>query len=435
MLEQPNEYLRWILTRIQATRTEKISIVDAFGRALAEPVTADFDLPLWDASAMDGYAVRAEDVASATESAPISLRVLGEVAAGSPLDPTLEPGTAVRIMTGAPLPSTADTVIPVELTLGERSGELSGVLDGAEVGDEARDARGERAWADRLVRILRPLPAGANVRRRGEDVRRADLLASAGATLGAARLSALAAAGASVVTVHRAPRIAVVSTGSELRGPGETLQRGEIPESNSLLISGLLREAGFAATTIEHCADSAEELSERLTQLAATHDAVITTGGVGPGRHDVVRIALSEEPQIRSVRVAVRPGQPQCSGRHRAGAFIFGLPGNPVSAAVSFELFVRPALRKLAGHARQERQRFIATAERSWAGKSGRLQVLPVTLHNGEAGLQCSPSVAAHSVSHSVGRHGSTDGYALVASERGDVAAGETVEVIVTGIP
>lgn len=426
MLEQPEEYLRWILTQVRATDTERIGIAHAFGRALAEPVSAGFDLPLWDASAMDGYAVLASDLASATAHAPVSLRVLGEVAAGSSYNPVIIPGTAVRIMTGAPLPFTADSVVPVELTLGEGNDVESQPVTRNEPG-------GKMVWADGIVRILGPVPVGANVRQRGEDVRETDVLAQPGDTLGAARLSALAAAGASIVAVHRAPRIAVVSTGSELRQPGEALQRGEIPESNSLLISGLLREAGFSATTIEHCADSAEELSERLTQLAASHDAVITTGGVGPGRHDVVRIALSKEPQIRSVRVAVRPGQPQCSGRHRAGAFVFGLPGNPVSAAVSFELFVRPALRKLAGHTKQERQRFTATVEYGWSGKNGRLQVLPVTLRRGKAGLLCSPAVAAQRVSHSVGQHGLTDGYALVESERGDVAEGETVDVILAG--
>ncbi len=428
MLEQPNEYLRSILAQIHPTDSERISIADAFGLALAEPVAAGFDLPRWDSSAMDGYAVRAADVASATEEAPVSLRVVGEVAAGSGLDPVLDLGTAARIMTGAPLPTSADTVVPVELTLGE------GNNDGTHTG--ARNEPGEEiSWADNVVRVLHQVALGANVRRRGEDVRQADQLARPGDTLGSARVSALAAAGAATVTVHRPPRIAIVSTGSELRQPGEMLRRGEIPESNSLLISGLLREAGFAATTVEHCADSEEELSERLTQLATSHDAVITTGGVGPGRHDVVRIALSSEPQIRSIRVAVRPGQPQCSGRHSAGAFIFGLPGNPVSAAVSFELFVRPALRKLAGHARQEHGRFTAIVEQGWRGKSGRLQVLPVKLRHSEAELLCSPAVAAQRVSHSVGQHGLTDGYALVESERGDVAAGETVDVIMTGMP
>lgn len=428
MLEQPHEYLRSILAQIHPTASERISIADAFGLALAEPVSAGFDLPRWDSSAMDGYAVRATAIASAAEEAPVSLRIVGEVAAGSGLDPVLDSGTAARIMTGAPLPSAADSVVPVELTLGE------GNNDGTPAGTR-NEPGGVMVWAENIVRVLQPVAAGANVRRQGEDVKQADQLARAGDTLGAARLSALAAAGVSTVAVHRNPRIAIVTTGSELRQPGDALRRGEIPESNSLLISGLLREAGFVATTVEHCADSAEELSEHLTQLAASHDVVITTGGVGPGRHDVVRIALSSEPRMRSVRVAVRPGQPQCSGRHSAGAFIFGLPGNPVSAAVSFELFVRPALRKLAGHTKQERQRFTATVEHGWRGKTGRLQVLPVTLRHGEAGLQCSPAVAAQRVSHSVGQHGLTDGYALVESERGDVAAGETVDVILTGMP
>ncbi|MFC5339001.1 gephyrin-like molybdotransferase Glp [Leucobacter denitrificans] len=412
MTELPEVYSEWILSRIKATEIVEVSIAGAHGRVLAQSASAGVDLPLWSASAMDGYAIHSADTVTATDETPVMLRVIGEVEAGSSLDPDLPSGSAVRIMTGAPVPTAADAVIPVELTRGSKP-------DG---------------WADDQVQVLRGVDRGANVRRRGEDVVQGETIAHAGEVLGAARLSALAAAGVASVRVYRTPRVAVVSTGSELREPGQPLLRGEIPESNSLLISGMLREVGIEARTVEHITDDAASLRQRLAQLAADHDAVITTGGVGPGLHDVVRIALEPEPEIRSVRVAVRPGQPQCSGRHSAGAFIFGLPGNPVSAAVSFELFVRPALRKMAGITAPERRRLEATATTGWRGKSGVLQVLPVTLSEGPEGLTCAPAVPPKGVSHSVGRHGATDGYALVEPGRGDIAAGDQVRVIETGL-
>ena len=410
----PESHLEWILAGIGRTGTAMLGIEAAHGLALAEDVTARISLPLWDASAMDGYAMRAVETLAASERAPARLRLIGEIAAGSDEDPALPAGCAVRIMTGAPVPSDADAVVPVEAAAGE-----SGV----------------GAWGSGTVGILHPVAVGANVRRRGEDVRAGEVIAWSGESLGAVRCSAIAAADVDVVLVHRAPRIAVVSTGSELRRPGTGLGRGQVPESNSVQLSGQLAEAGFMATTVEHRSDDAIAFAAHLRELAAVHDVVITTGGVGPGRHDVVRLALEEEPGVRSVRVAVRPGQPQCAGRHSAGAFVFALPGNPVSAAVSFELFVRPALRALAGHRRIHRRRLVATAGASWSGRAGRLQVLPVTIEESAAGPVCRPAVPAAQVSHSVGRHGGTDGYAIVGPERSGVREGESVLLIETGPP
>ncbi|MGB3414221.1 MAG: molybdopterin molybdotransferase MoeA, partial [Microbacteriaceae bacterium] len=358
---------------------------------------------------------------------PVTLRVIAEVAAGDADDPEMPAGTAVRIMTGAPVPTAASAVIPIEVT--QIAADFSN-----DSGEHNTRANPEAdAWNAAVIRVQQPVILGANVRQRGEDIRKGEPIAQAGDELSAVRLSALAAAGINQVPVHRAPRIAVLSTGSELQAIGNQLRRGQIPESNSLLIAGLLCESGFAVTTIDHCADSAEELNHRFALLAATHDAIITTGGVGPGKYDVVRIALAKEPEIVSTRVAIRPGQPQCSGRHSAGAFIFGLPGNPVSAAVSFELFVRPALLRMAGHSRIDRRTLIATAETGWSGKTGSLQVLPITITSTAAGLSCTPSVPANAVSHSVARHGASQGYALLGPERGQVLAGDLVEVIETG--
>ena len=411
------DHLQWILERVGRLPAVELPIAEALGYTVAEDVHALHPIPLWDNSAMDGYALRAEDTVGASSNSPARLSVVGEVLAGSAADPVIGAGSAVRIMTGAPLPGDANAVIPVELTRGDAIGAT---------------------WVQDVVDIHAEVAAGANVRRLGEDTVAGAVLASAGQRLSAAKTAALAAAGIDRVRVIRRPRVAVIATGSELRAPGEALSRGQIPESNSLLIAGLLREIGIDPVHVNRSADDAAALAAELEALAAECDVLVTTGGVGPGTHDIVRIALEAEPEIRAVRVAVRPGQPQCVGRLRPqrdgdpGAFVFALPGNPVSAAASFELFVRPALLSLQGRTEIHRLRLQARAAEGWRGVPDRLQVLPVFVSNDDSGaLTCTPAVNPRGVSHAVGGHGSANGYALVESERGDVCAGELVTVVV----
>lgn len=406
----------WILGALEPLPVRSLPLAEAHGRTLAEEVRARNAIPLWDNSAMDGYALRAADVAGASAETPVELRLTGEVPAGSAEDPAIAPGEAVRIMTGAPLPGDADAVVPVEATQGRRG-------SGWDAG----------AWSDGAVRVLRAVGPGANVRRRGEDTPAGGRIAAAGSPLTAARLAALAAAGVERLRVRERPRVVVLATGSELRGPGEALRRGQIPESNSLLIAGLLRELGIDAVEVRRSADDAVSLAGTLRELGERCDAVVTTGGVGPGTHDVVRIAAEQEPGVRAVRVAMRPGQLQCAGRLAGGAFLFALPGNPVSAAVSFELFVRPALLAMQGRSDTGRLRLSARAAEGWRGAPGRLQVLPVVVSQGGDGLLCVPAVNLRGVSHAVGGHGGANGYALVEAERGDVASGEDVPVILVG--
>lgn len=403
------DQLRWILDRIPQLPVRDAPLAESAGLVLADDVGLPLDLPLWDNSAMDGYAVRAADLADASAGRPVALRVVGEVAAGSAADPRIGSGETVRIMTGAPLPADADAVVPVEWTAGEDPAD---------------------PWAEAEVRVRRAVSVGANVRRRGEDVAAGSPIARAGDELGAARIAGLAAGGVTRVRVRPRPRVSILVTGSELRASGEPLERGQIPESNSILLRALLAENGIEASEVLVSGDDADALAERLDGLGASADVVITTGGVGPGRHDVVRIALEREPGVRAVRVAVRPGQPQCTGRLASGAWIFALPGNPVSAAVSFELFVRPALLHAQGRRNVQRIRVSATAAVSWRGAPGRLQSLPVRVDEIDGGLVCRPAVDPGGVSHAVGGHGSADGYALVPAERGDVSAGETVDVV-----
>ena len=304
-----DEALDLVLARVRPLPLVDVPIRDAAGRVLGEDARAATDLPPFDSSAMDGYAVRAVDT-------PGPLRVVGHSAAGRPELRVVGPGEAIVISTGAVVPDGADAVVPVERT--------SGDVDVERVG------------------------AGENVRPRGGDVRAGDVVVGAGERLGPPQLSALAAAGVASVRCARRPRAAVLATGSELRPPGEPLGPGEIYESNSLLISAQLELSGGEAIVFPVVADD-EAATRAVLERALAEDVVITTGGVSVGPHDLVRATL-QELGVEEVfwRVAVKPGKPIVFAV-RGDTLVFGLPGNPVSSLVACELFVRPALRALQG--------------------------------------------------------------------------------------
>ncbi|MFV0434874.1 MAG: gephyrin-like molybdotransferase Glp [Leucobacter sp.] len=446
------EWRRWILSGVGHLDSAVLPIAAAHGRTLVEDVRSRHDLPLWDNSAMDGFALHSADIAAASEAAPVAIAVVDEVLAGSSSNPAIPPGSAVRIMTGSPVPSDADAVAQVELTAEHRAVPRP---DGAASADGAADAAGTAAkeagiadppspdtvWSARTVRFTAPVTRGANIRRRGEDTPAGSLIARSGDALTAARLSALAAAGVAEVRVSELPRVGVLVTGAELRSPGDSLAPGQIVESNSLLIAGLLRESGIDPVAVHHCDDDAAAVRARLDELARDCDVIVTTGGVGPGSHDVMRLVTADnpgEPGVRAVRVAIRPGQPQCSGRLATGAWLFALPGNPVSAAASYELFVRPALLAMQGRTATQRPLVPAVAGAAWRGASGRLQVMPVVVDRdapASGALVCCPAVNPRGVSHAVGGHGAVQAYALVGEEHGDIAAGDPVELIFVGSP
>jgi len=421
MLVTAEEWLARILADVGRLPLETLPVALAHGRTLAQDVRARHDLPLWASSAMDGFALRSGDAAGASPAAPARLAVTGEVLAGSSADPRIAPGEAVRIMTGAPLPRDADAVVPVELA-----------------SDGAGNAGAAASWGSSTIGLAAPVAAGANVRARAEDVAAGSRIAAPGTALTAARLAAIAAAGVGEVAVSSAPRVAVLATGDELRSPGSPLERGQIAESNSLLISGLLRETGVHAVAVERCDDDTARLRAVFDELAPSCDAIITTGGVGPGSRDLIGAAVAGELGVVAAQVAVRPGRPQRAGRLSVGPYLFALPGNPVAAAVSFELFVRPALLAMQGRHEIRRRRIPAVAGAAWRGKRGQLQVQPVVFERCEEAsdgsafgpLRCLPAIGSRGASHAVGSHGAAEGYALVGSERGDVAEGEPVEVI-----
>jgi len=307
-----DEALALVLERARPLEAEAVPISEAAGRFLAEDAHAACDLPPFPSSAMDGYAVRAADT-------PGRLVVVGHSAAGRPEARVLGAGEAIAISTGAVVPAGADAVVPVE-----RTNLVGAALDVEAVGE------------------------GDNSRARGGDVRAGDAVVLAGTRLGAPQIGALAAVGAAVVRCRRRPRVAVLATGTELRAPGEELGPGEIYESNTLLLHAQLTSAGADVVVLGAVADD-EHATRVALESGLAADVLITSGGVSVGTHDLVRAALAELGAEEVFwRVAVRPGKPIAFAL-RDATLVFGLPGNPVSALVGFELFVRPAVLALQG--------------------------------------------------------------------------------------
>jgi molybdopterin molybdotransferase len=308
-LPSTGEALDLVLARALPLAAEDVPVVGAAGRVVAEPAAAVTDLPPFDSSAMDGYAVRAADT-------PGHLTVVGHSAAGKPEARVLGSGEAIVISTGAVVPGGADAVVPVERT----SGDVE--VEGVDPGD--------------------------NIRPRGGDARTGDVIVERGDVLRPAQLGALAAAGVATVRCTRRPRVAVLATGTELRAPGEPLAPGEIYESNSVLLTAQLESAGAEVTVLPSVADD-EGATRTALERGLAFDLLVTSGGVSVGPHDLVRGALAELGANEVFwRVAVKPGKP-IAFAVRGETLVFGLPGNPVSSLVGFELFVRPALLALQG--------------------------------------------------------------------------------------
>jgi molybdopterin molybdotransferase len=302
---------RRLLARAHLTDAERVPLVDAVGRVLVEPkVIAAADVPPFANSAMDGFALRAAD-------APGGLRLAGEVTAGVAELPTVEAGTAVRIMTGAPIPPGADTVVPLE----------------------------DATERDDLVTIPDPVVSGRHIRAAAHDTRAGDEICIPGA-LTAAKIGVLASLGIGDVEVRRRPVVALLSTGNELVGPGEPLGPGQIHDSNGAALSAAVIEAGGIPLLLPRQRDEARPIESALMDAARAADLVVTSGGVSVGRHDYVRAVLERNGSLDFWRIAVQPGKPLAVGA-LGGATVIGLPGNPVSALVTFELFVRPMIRKM----------------------------------------------------------------------------------------
>lgn len=333
-----------VLAAARPTGTERVGLENALGRVTAETAVARTSLPPWPNSAMDGYAIQAADTVNVGEDEPTRLEVTGEIRAGFAPEVEVRPGTAVRIATGARLPAGADAVVPVEATT---------PLDGAgRPGPRGRDAAGPLPAAIDVHEAVRP---GGSVRTTGSDLVEGATLVEPGAAVGAATIGLLAGAGVETLLVHRKPRVAILATGDEVRAPGEPLGPAGIPDANGPGLRALATVAGAEVIDLGIATDVLDDVLTRLRRgLDDGADLLIVAGGVSVGPFDVVKTAIETVGTIDLWRVAVQPGKPFAFGTaERPGGgppvLIVGLPGNPVSGAVTFELFVRPAIRRLAG--------------------------------------------------------------------------------------
>jgi molybdopterin molybdotransferase len=386
------EAQRAVLAHARPLPAELVPVEEASGRVLAESARARVDLPLFDSSAMDGHAVRAADV-------PGRLRVVGVVETGRPANRNLSAGEAMAIGTGGAVPGGADAVIPIEYV----------VVDGNE------------------IEVERALDRGANIRPRGRDVRVGDSLVAAGAVVSAARVGALAAAGVSEVVCGRRPQVAILATGSELRPPGADLAPGQIYEANSLLLASAAGSTGASVTRLAPVADDEAAHREALGR-GLLGDVLITSGGVSVGTQDLVR-RVEVDLGVQEVfwRVAVKPGKPVSFGV-RGGTLAFGLPGNPVSALVGFELFVRPALLALQG-ASDPLPRFLPGRLGADVRRNAERDELLRARRDVDAG-----GVALHPVSgqesHMIARAATADALVFVPRGDGVLAAGAPVRYL-----
>ena len=330
-----DQALEHILNAIRPLPSEVIPITEGLERVLAEDVVSTLDVPPFVNSAMDGYAVRAADVAGASRSAPVSLPVMGEVPAGCAPGQALQPGTALRIMTGAPLPTGADAVVPFEQT------------------DQGRQQ----------VAIFKPVSAGDHVRLAGEDIRCGQRVLEAGHVLRPADIGVLAAIGRPMVSVVRRPRVAILATGDELVDVSERVGPGQIRNSNEYTSIALVKRYGGVPVPLGIARDNAESLTLKLRQgLEQQVDLFLTSAGVSVGDFDLVKLVLADEGEMRFWQVAIKPGKPLAFGTIQ-GVPLLGLPGNPVSAMVAFEVFARPAILKLGGHTNLRKPSVIAVLD------------------------------------------------------------------------
>lgn len=374
--------------RLLPARSLPVSSPELLGLVLAADVVSAAALPGFDNSAMDGYAVRAVDIADA----PLSLPVEGDIPAGDSRSLMLAPGTVWRIMTGAPMPSGADCVVPVELTDGGTS----------------------------TVRIEQAVSLGASVRRRGGDVVPGDVVALGGTRVAPRHLPAIVSAGLAQVPLVPRPRVGVVSTGDELRPAGSVLEPGQIIDSNGPMLASLVLAHGFELGPVLTVGDDGPTTRQALQELASQVDAVVTSGGVSAGAFEPLKLAFADEFEFS--KVAMQPGKPQGFGLIN-GVPVFALPGNPVSSLVSFEVFVAPAARKLAGRP-SVMATVRATVEQGWSAPAGRAQLARVVLDTHRRIVS-----SGGQASHIMGALASANALAFVPPEVTEVREGDVLDV------
>jgi molybdopterin molybdotransferase len=393
------EYLDLVLDSVSELPPMELPISDANGCVLAQDIYARWPLPSFDNSSMDGYAVIASDLVGASENAPITLPVIDDIPAGFKSLETVRSGQAIRIMTGAPMPAGADSVIPVESTDG---------------GSE-------------LVQIHASIEVGSCIRNEGEDVQAGDLVLTKGTFIGPRQIALIAAVGHGVISVIPKPRVAVVATGSELVEPGTDLKFGLISDSNSFLITAIANDSGAVAYRLPPAKDDEDTLVEILEDQVHRADLIITTGGVSMGAYDPVKSAFLKLGTAQFHKVAMQPGMPQGFGSVGDPAIpIITLPGNPVSAYVSFEVFIRPAIRKMRGLKQLQRPQRSAVVQGQLRSPMNKVQFARGRfMADGQVEL-----VGAGQGSHVLGGLAQADALIVIPVGVESIASGEQVQVI-----
>ena len=400
-----SDALHIVMSEVSPLPQEQLDLQDSLGKVLAEDIHAPLSLPRFDSSSMDGFAVRAADLQSASTASPVELPVAGEATAGQPAR-SLPPGPCcIRIMTGAVLPCGANAVVMQENTVLEPAG---------------------------TIRFTAPAVPGEFVRVSGEDIRQGDPVIPAGTVIRPAEIAVLAALGLAQIRVIRSPRMALITTGNEVVLPGNPLLPGQIYDANRYMLQALATDAGFQVRTILHVQDEPGATEAILARAAEGSDVVICSGGVSVGAHDHVRGAVERLGCIRFWRVAMKPGKPLVFGRVRQALF-FGLPGNPASSMVSFELFVRPALRALAGCQQIYRPRVQSRLLTPIPHTPGREEYARASTR--KMGDQFVSRAADAQESHRFRPMITANSLLQIPSERGSVEAGEILPAIMTGWP
>lgn len=401
MRRSVDEHLQVVLDRITPLPPFEQQLMEALDLILCEDVTSPISLPSFDNSAMDGYAVRQADVAGASPEDPVVLPVVGEIGAGRAGLLALSPGSAAKIMTGAPIPSGADAVVPYE-------------------------------WTDRgvaRVRVARAPTPGQHVRLAGEDVAAGDLLLEEGTVLGPRQLGLLASVGRATVRSRPRPRVVVISTGSELRDPGTELGHDSIYDGNSYLLAAAARAAGAIAYRVGIVPDDPRTFVDALSDQLVRADLVVTSGGVSQGDFDVVKEALSPLGTVWFGGVAMQPGKPQGFGTVGEDSTpIFTLPGNPVSAYISFETFVLPAIRKMMGMQPYSRPTTRARLTHPISSPAGRRQFVRAEYAVDRGGPFVTP-VGGHG-SHLIGDLAASNALVVVPEDVTSLSAGEQVQIV-----
>jgi len=392
------EHFSRIVATVRRLPSIGLNLLAAQGCVLAQDVTSEVALPGFTNSAMDGYAVRAADLVTASELTPVTLPVVHDIAAGNTQALSLAPGQSMRIMTGAPMPHGADAVVRVEDT------------DGGLV----------------RVTLSTSVPFGQSVRQAGEDVVAGDLVMRVGTLLGPRQIALLAAVGVGQVQVTPKPRVVVISTGDELIEPGTLPQFGQVVDSNGLMLTAAVRALDCIPFRVGCVRDDARTFLSTIESQLLRADAVITTGGVSMGAYDTVKEVLSRVGTMRFDKVAMQPGMPQGFGvLGEAAVPVFTLPGNPVSAMVSFEVFVAPALRLMAGRPWREEQIVTAVAADDWTAPAGKVQFARVVLSHNDSGYTA--AIAGLQGSHALGSLAGANALAVIPAEVTSVRTGDTL--------